>query len=428
MPHPRWFKPLVAAMLVVGGVLPVLFYAWLFGGISGISSEDALRLLERAERDTLLIDVRSAGEYEAMHVTGSFSYPLGDIATIQTPQDLPVELMDKTLVLICNSGLLSAQAAHKLQAMGIRDIYSVQGGLQSWIRAGAEHPEYRFSQVVPLQKSGGTYRPMPLYEQVATVVSGFGIKPVHMLLSLAVGWVLLRQKASDLRTLGWGVLIFLASETACAANYLFFDHKSYLAEYLHSSGMVVAFGFTIYAVVEGLDTRLVNFSAPDKRCMLLGLCRGCVKYEQGYCKLRRLFQLGMVMLAILGFIPLLAQPSNTSYSTHILGTQYHYCRQLLYQIYEMRYLPGIAIVLFLLALLVMYIDKDAPVPLLARLFASAGLGALGFSLFRLMLGLVYQNTLIWADFWEEATELMFVVAILAVLWTYRDALLKKPQS
>ena len=37
------------------------------------------------------------------------------------------------------------------------------------------------------------------------------------------------------------------------SNYLIFNDNSYLSEYLHSYGMVVGFGFTLYAIIEGLD-------------------------------------------------------------------------------------------------------------------------------------------------------------------------------
>ena len=135
------------------------------------------------------------------------------------------------------------------------------------------------------------------------VVSAFGFKPLHMLLSAALSFLLLKQKASDLRILGWGILIFLAAETACAVNYIFYNHDSYLAEYLHSYGMTLSFDFAVFAFVHGLDERLLNLSAPDKRCIFLPLCRGCVKYNPVPCKMRTLFQLGTVALGDPGIHP-----------------------------------------------------------------------------------------------------------------------------
>jgi hypothetical protein len=264
---------------------------------------------------------------------------------------------------------------------------------------------------------------MSLFEQAAVVVSAFGFKPLHMLLSALLSLLLLKQKASDLRILGWGILIFLAAETACAVNYIFYNHDSYLAEYLHSYGMTMSFGFVVFALMNGLDERLFHLSALDKRCVLLPLCRGCVKYDRVACKARTLFQLGNVALAILAFLPLLSTPDNNSYVTTIFGTPYSYCRLLLNQYFEARYLPLVALVFCGAALLVLCMDRKKSAPLLARIFLAGALGALGFGMFRLMLGAVFHDTLIWADFWEELTELMFIAFAAIVLWVYRDSLL-----
>ena len=46
-----------------------------------------------------------------------------------------------------------------------------------------------------------------------------------------------------------------------------------------------------------------------------------------------------------------------------------------------------------------------------------------FHVLRLTLGTVFEDAMIWADFWEETTELMFVLTIVFILWIYRNALL-----
>jgi hypothetical protein len=50
---------------------------------------------------------------------------------------------------------------------------------------------------------------------------------------------------------------------------------------------------------------------------------------------------------------------------------------------------------------------------------------LGFSLFRVALNGIFANNLVWFEFWEEATELMFVGFTGFVLWHYRKILLEK---
>ena len=420
MNHPTWFRRVAAATILVTALVPVLLYFWMFGRAPALSADAALSLLNDPAQNAVLVDVRPAAEFDAMRVTGSVNWPARDIAS---GADLPAAFQGKTLILICNSGLQSAQAARRLLDLGADSVFYARGGLQRWVGLTISRPGLRFTEFTRAGQAAAPYQFMPLFEQVAVVVSGFGFKPLHMILSAVIGFILLKQKAFDLRTFGWGTLVFLAAEIFCAINYLVFNHDSYLAEYLHSYGMTLSFGIVTFALLHGLDERLLKFSAPDKRCAFLPLCRDCVKYNQVSCKLRTLVQVGMVAMAILAFIPILAQPQATSYATQILGSEYHYCRLLLNQYFETRYLPVLALIFSIAALLVLQRDKSNPAPLLARVFIAGALGAFGFSLFRLTLGSVFSQALIWADFWEEATELMFVALSAIVLWVYRDGLL-----
>jgi hypothetical protein len=49
---------------------------------------------------------------------------------------------------------------------------------------------------------------------------------------------------------------------------------------------------------------------------------------------------------------------------------------------------------------------------------------LGFSFFRLTLNAIFINHLVWFEFWEEATELMFVAATAFLLWQFKRTLLE----
>ena len=69
--------------------------------------------------------------------------------------------------------------------------------------------------------------------------------------------------------------------------------------------------------------------------------------------------------------------------------------------------------------------RTDPFPHKAKLFLAAGLGALGFSYFRMALIGIYQDDLMWATFWEEVTELMLVTAVLITLWQFRQTLYRE---
>jgi hypothetical protein len=129
------------------------------------------------------------------------------------------------------------------------------------------------------------------------------------------------------------------------------------------------------------------------------------------------------MLIILAVMPLNAVPLAVSYNTNILGTLYNYTHAGVQQLYEIRFCPLFAIVLFVVAFLVWFI-KDENKVLFAKIFLAAGLGHLGFSFFRLALLAFYQENMVWFVFWEEMTELVFVVSMGLVLWIFRDGLLR----
>ena len=80
-----------------------------------------------------------------------------------------------------------------------------------------------------------------------------------------------------------------------------------------------------------------------------------------------------------------------------------------------------ALGLFGASLVVLFLKKNEPV-LWSKLFLAAGVGALGFSFFRLVFVQVYRDNLAWFSFWEEVTELIFVAGVGLVLWLFRHGL------
>jgi rhodanese-related sulfurtransferase len=84
-----------------------------------------------ASLDTLqLLDVREAPEWATAHVAGALHIPMG-----QVPSRLAELDRTKPVAVICRSGNRSAQVADFLVDHGF-DARNVDGGLQSWARAG----------------------------------------------------------------------------------------------------------------------------------------------------------------------------------------------------------------------------------------------------------------------------------------------------
>lgn len=414
---------LYIGIVVLTGLIPLVIYWVVLGSAPTIPPAEALGSLAKEIDLAALVDVRLEGKYLEKHINGSLSLPLAQIMEIDSQGDLPQAMRGKTLFLVCDVGLLSAQAARHLTGLGI-SAFSVRGGMLDWGRAWPQLKDNPYSR---FELAGGTlqepFRSMSINEQGAAALAMLGIKPIYMLLSGAVSLILLSRKATDLRILGGALLVFLIGEIFCALNYLFFKDNSYSAEYLHSFSMAIAFGLFAYALLEGLDERLVHFSQADKRCELLPVCGPCAKYKPVRCGIRRIAQLLGVALVILALIPLLSPFSTTAYNTNIFMIIHYYTRPFVHQWFEATYSPITAIILVCLALLVMQLTPRVTLHPLARYLLCLGVGFLGFGFFRVGLGMLYAETLVWATFWEELTELMFVGAVIYVLWVFRPTLL-----
>ena len=277
-------------------------------------------------------------------------------------------------------------------------------------------------------------------EQWTAVLTGFVVKPIYTLAALVLAVVLWRQRSPDLVALRWAMLCFFVGENFCAANYLVYGEQSVLFEYLHCYGMVLCFGLTVFALLEGFDRRLLKLSDTDARCAALGLCHRCIKQrsagvppaESGErrapadvpCGLQRVFQFLIPAAVIVSLAPLCAEVVPVSYNTTICGDFYNYSHAAVHQIFEIRYLP-VAAAAFLTVSLALLRPKRRERLLWSKVFFAAGTGAAGFSFLRMILFHAYRDNLVWFAAWEEITELLFIAGVGAVLWIFREALLRQ---
>jgi hypothetical protein len=327
------------------------------------------------------------------------------------------------LLLICESGILSSLATQHLRRQGVPDVENVQGGMQTWVAAADRPCILGLGQI---RAKSGTVEDIPTHpssplEQWTSVLTGFVVKPFYTVLALALVVLLWRQTAPDLTALRWALICFFVGENCCATNYLAFGDRSALFEYLHSYGMVLCFGLTIYALLEGIDRRLLKLSDPDGRCAAVGLCQRCIKHSDVACGLRRVFQFLIPAVMLVALAPLCAALIPVSYNTMIFGTFYNYSHPIVHQVFEMRYLPVAAIVLLGVSLLLLRPAKQDAM-LWSKVFFAAGIGAMGFGFFRMFLVHCYRDNLVWFAAWEEITEVLFVLGVALVLWTFRGAL------
>ena len=98
--------------------------------VQSVDPHDVFRLY-RDGKPVQLIDVRTPGEFEAMHAEGARSVPL-DQLNGQSVADATGE----PVYVICQSGARGAKACERLQAAGLDDVFNVAGGTVAWEKAG----------------------------------------------------------------------------------------------------------------------------------------------------------------------------------------------------------------------------------------------------------------------------------------------------
>jgi rhodanese-related sulfurtransferase len=430
MPH-RPSRLIVMTLIVLVGLLPVFFYwAWI-GRAPTITPQEARVQLGDPRGKAVLVDVRTPAEFSAAHLNGAINWPLDSIETLPAATSLPPELEGHELLLICASGGRSARAALTLQTRSDLRAVSVQGGMQEWTALpGPNCPigialEATHERGTPVSTSPLPTHAAPAYEQWAAVLTAFGIKPLYMALSLVLIVWIRKQSAPDIVALRWAMIMFLAGESFCALNYLFFNERSYLMEHLHSYGMVLSMGFFAWFMMEAFDSRIVHFSHPSATCAWVPLCQHCIKHKAVPCGLRRLFLLILVpAVLVISLLPLGMALRYNAYSTNILGSAYGYFHPVIHQMFEHRYLPVVALLCGAASWIVLVLFERHPLPISKFLFAAA-LGAIGFSFFRLLLLAPFADNQVWFVFWEEITELLYVLAVGVALILFRRSLLDK---
>lgn len=84
-----------------------------------------------APKKPLVIDVRSPDLFAESHVPGAINIPQDDLA--ERKQELP-EDREAEIVMVCNIGRFSKYTTLYLKSMGYRNVRSLKGGLDEWIR------------------------------------------------------------------------------------------------------------------------------------------------------------------------------------------------------------------------------------------------------------------------------------------------------
>ena len=90
-----------------------------------ISVDEALRLWKNKE--VIIIDVRTPGEYRDGHIPGVVNIPLDELE-----KRMGEISREKKTVLICRTGNRSAQGTKLLRSKGFNNVFNSTGGMSTW--------------------------------------------------------------------------------------------------------------------------------------------------------------------------------------------------------------------------------------------------------------------------------------------------------
>ena len=115
-------------MIWVIVVLLIGFIIWRvmpIKGIESISTGNLKAVLK--DKNKQFIDVRTPAEYKARHIKEFKNIPLNTLNNRIKELD-----QSKEIVVICQSGMRSSQAAKQLKKAGFSNILNVSGGMNAW--------------------------------------------------------------------------------------------------------------------------------------------------------------------------------------------------------------------------------------------------------------------------------------------------------
>src|SRR5690606_15908163 len=97
-----------------------------------LSPEDLVRLVEERP-EVRLLDVRTPGEYESVHIRGAYNVPLDTLG--EHAREIRASV-SAPIVLICQSGQRAKRAEAALKESGMPNLHVLDGGVNAWLQSG----------------------------------------------------------------------------------------------------------------------------------------------------------------------------------------------------------------------------------------------------------------------------------------------------
>ena len=99
-------------------------------GITRLSVMEAVKKMN--QDDSLMLDVRSESEFADGHILNATNIP---VALLSSRINEIKEHASHPVVLVCQSGNRSIQAASTLKKQGFTELYNLEGGMMAWKNA-----------------------------------------------------------------------------------------------------------------------------------------------------------------------------------------------------------------------------------------------------------------------------------------------------
>ena len=80
-----------------------------------------------------ILDVRTTGEFETVHIAGAYNVPLD---LLREHRDEIIKHLDEDVVLVCRSGQRDARAEETLRRAGLDNVHILEGGITAWEAKG----------------------------------------------------------------------------------------------------------------------------------------------------------------------------------------------------------------------------------------------------------------------------------------------------
>ena len=107
----------------------LLFPRIFSAGTLALSVKDAILMMNR--NPCALIDLRSEDDFTSGHIANAQNIPY---ESIEKSVETFKKYSNKHLILYCQKGIRSEKALSLLQKIGMENVYSIEGGLDQWIK------------------------------------------------------------------------------------------------------------------------------------------------------------------------------------------------------------------------------------------------------------------------------------------------------